>query len=130
MACSPNTPFTVLEAASPARPWRSLQSNWTRSSPNDPRARLLEGLEQRVDLLAGEVPTTVDVRELGIEYEVDLWHGQKTGLFLDQRENREAAARYAHGRALDCFCYNGGFALKIASRATSTLAFQSARASM
>jgi len=90
---------------------------------NDPRARLLEGLEQRVEPLSGDVPQTVIVRELGIEYEVDLWHGQKTGLFLDQRENRAAAALYTHGRVLDCFCYNGGFALKLAPQATSTIAF-------
>ena len=45
---------------------------------------------------------------------MDLWSGQKTGLFLDQRENREAAARYARGRLLDCFSYNGGFALRLA----------------
>jgi 23S rRNA (cytosine1962-C5)-methyltransferase len=90
---------------------------------NDPRARLLEGLEQRVELLSGQVPATVSVREAGLEYDVDLWHGQKTGLFLDQRENREAAALYAHGRVLDCFCYNGGFALKLAARASETIAF-------
>jgi 23S rRNA (cytosine1962-C5)-methyltransferase len=90
---------------------------------NDPRARVLEGLEQRVDVLAGDVPATVMVQELGIEYDVDLWRGQKTGLFLDQRENREAAARYAHGRLLDCFTYNGGFALKLGQKATSTTAF-------
>ena len=59
---------------------------------NDPRARLLEGLEQRVDVLAGEIPDAVKVTELGIEYRVDLRRGQKTGLFLDQRENRAAAA--------------------------------------
>jgi len=90
---------------------------------NDPRARLLEGLEQRVELLSGEVPATVSVRDAGLEYDVDLWHGQKTGLFLDQRENREAAALYAHGRVLDCFCYNGGFALALAARAGETIAF-------
>jgi 23S rRNA (cytosine1962-C5)-methyltransferase len=90
---------------------------------NDPRARLLEGLEQRVELLSGEVPPSVTVRESGVDYDVDLWHGQKTGLFLDQRENREAAALYAHGRVLDCFSYNGGFALKLAPKGTSTLAF-------
>jgi len=90
---------------------------------NDPRARVLEGLEQRVDVLWGDVPATVTVHELGVEYEVDLWRGQKTGLFLDQRENREAAARYAHGRALDCFTYNGGFALKLAPKTTSVTAF-------
>ncbi len=81
---------------------------------NDPRARLLEGLEQRVDVLAGDVPDTVTVVEGGIEYDVDLRHGQKTGLFLDQRENREAASLYARGRLLDCFSYHGGFALTLA----------------
>ena len=45
---------------------------------------------------------------------MDLWKGQKTGLFLDQRENRVAAAAYARGRALDCFSYNGGFAMRLA----------------
>jgi 23S rRNA (cytosine1962-C5)-methyltransferase len=81
---------------------------------NDPRVRTLEGLEQKVDVLHGTIPPAVMVREGPIEYEVDLWKGQKTGLFLDQRENREAAARYAHGRLLDCFSYNGGFALRLA----------------
>jgi 23S rRNA (cytosine1962-C5)-methyltransferase len=89
---------------------------------NDPRTRLLEGLEQRVEVLAGEVPDTVTVTEGRVVYEADLRHGQKTGLFLDQRENREAAARYARGRLLDCFCYNGGFALQLANRCTETIA--------
>lgn len=90
---------------------------------NDPKARVLDGLPQEVAVLQGEVPDTVTVQECGLEYEVDLRHGQKTGLFLDQRENREAAARYARGRVLDCFSYNGGFAMKMASRATETIAF-------
>ena len=81
---------------------------------NDPKVRVLEGLEQRVDVLAGDIPDTVSVREGPVEYGVDLRHGQKTGLFLDQRENREAAARYARGRLLDCFSYHGGFALRLA----------------
>ncbi len=81
---------------------------------NDPRVRLLEGLEQRVDVLHGEVPARIEVHEGPVEYEVDPRHGQKTGLFLDQRENRAAAAQYAHGRVLDCFSYNGGFALRLA----------------
>ena len=55
-------------------------------------------------------------------FRADLRHGQKTGLFLDQRENREAAARYARGRVLDCFSYNGGFALSLASKAAEVLA--------
>lgn len=83
---------------------------------NDPRVRVLEGLEQRVDVLYGDVPETVAVHEGGIEYEADPRRGQKTGLFLDQRENREAAALYAKGRALDCFSYDGGFGLRLASR--------------
>ena len=90
---------------------------------NDPKARALDGLPQTVEVLAGEVPDLVSVRELGIELEVDLRHGQKTGLFLDQRENREAAARYAQGRVLDCFSYNGGFALRLASVAQEIIAF-------
>lgn len=89
---------------------------------NDPRARLLEGLDQRVEVLAGEVPESVTVSESGIEYDVDLRHGQKTGLFLDQRENRTAAAIYARGRFLDCFSYNGGFALALGRRCQETIA--------
>jgi 23S rRNA (cytosine1962-C5)-methyltransferase len=87
---------------------------------NDPRVRVLEGLEQKVELLHGTIPDWLVVREGPIEYEVDLWKGQKTGLFLDQRENREAAARYASGRLLDCFSYNGGFALRLARQCDRT----------
>jgi 23S rRNA (cytosine1962-C5)-methyltransferase len=83
---------------------------------NDPKVRELEGLDRSVDVLHGAIPDTVVVREGPIEYEVDLRKGQKTGLFLDQRENREAAARYARGRLLDAFSYNGGFALRLASQ--------------
>jgi 23S rRNA (cytosine1962-C5)-methyltransferase len=83
---------------------------------NDPKVRALEGLPQSVDVLHGIIPDTVEVREGPVVYDVDLRKGQKTGLFLDQRENREAAARYAHGRLLDCFSYNGGFALRLAGR--------------
>ena len=86
---------------------------------NDPKVRRLEGLDQKVEILHGTVPETITVDEAGITYEVDPWRGQKTGLFLDQRENREAAARYAHGRVLDCFSYNGGFAMVLASRSES-----------
>ena len=89
---------------------------------NDPRVRLLEGLEQRVDSLFGTVPDTLTVREGAVEYAVDPWRGQKTGLFLDQRENRDAARRYAMGRALDAFSYNGGFAMAIAPRCERVVA--------
>jgi 23S rRNA (cytosine1962-C5)-methyltransferase len=87
---------------------------------NDPRVRLLEGLDQRVEVVHGDVPAHITAHEGPIEYQVDPWKGQKTGLFLDQRENREAAAAYTHGRLLDCFSYNGGFALRLARHATST----------
>jgi 23S rRNA (cytosine1962-C5)-methyltransferase len=90
---------------------------------NDPRARLLEGLEQEVRVVSGDVPERVVVSETGVEYDVDLRRGQKTGLFLDQRENRAAAAQYAHGRLLDCFSYNGGFALVLGRHCSETLAF-------
>lgn len=83
---------------------------------NDPRVRELEGLPRNVELLHGEVPEAVEVTEGTTRHRVDLRGGQKTGLFLDQRENRQAAARYARGRLLDCFSYGGGFALALAPR--------------
>ena len=89
---------------------------------NDPRVRLLEGLEQRVEVLHGTVPDAIEVREGAVVYRVDPHRGQKTGLFLDQRENRVAAALYAHGRLLDTFSYNGGFALALAPRCSEVLA--------
>ena len=81
---------------------------------NDPKVRALEGLEQKVEVLYGTIPDSVAVREGPVTYDVDLQRGQKTGLFLDQRENRAAAERYARGRLLDCFSYHGGFALRLA----------------
>jgi 23S rRNA (cytosine1962-C5)-methyltransferase len=90
---------------------------------NDPRTRALEGLEQKVEVLDGEVPETIAVTENGVHYDVDVRRGQKTGLFLDQRENRSAAALYARGRLLDCFTYHGGFALAMAARCEQVMAF-------
>jgi 23S rRNA (cytosine1962-C5)-methyltransferase len=81
---------------------------------NDVKVRALEGLGSSVEVLYGEVPPTITVHEGPVEYDVDPWKGQKTGLFLDQRENRAAAAMYARGRVLDCFSYHGGFALRLA----------------
>ena len=89
---------------------------------NDPKVRLLEGLDREVRLLHGEVPESIPVREGPVHYDVNVWTGQKTGLFLDQRENREAAARYAHGRLLDCFSYHGGFALRLAGQCDEVVA--------
>ncbi len=97
---------------------------------NDPRVRTLEGLETTVEVVHGEVPERVRVREGGVVYAADLRAGQKTGLFLDQRENHAAAARYTHGEALDAFTYNGGFALQMAARASSVLAIDSSAAAV
>lgn len=83
---------------------------------NDPKVRLLEGLEQRVSVVHGEIPDEIVAKENGISFVYDLAKGQKTGSFLDQRENHRAARRYASGRVLDCFSYQGGFALTIAER--------------
>ncbi|MFQ5791627.1 MAG: class I SAM-dependent rRNA methyltransferase [Acidobacteriota bacterium] len=81
---------------------------------NDQKVRALEGLALAKETLYGEVPRTVAVEDLGLIFQADLWEGQKTGLFLDQRENRHAAALYASGRALDVFAYDGGFSLHLA----------------
>ncbi len=83
---------------------------------NDPKVRLLEGLEQKISVLHGEVPPEIQVRENGILFAYDLAKGQKTGSFLDQRENHWAARRYASGAVLDCFGYQGGFGLTVADR--------------
>jgi 23S rRNA (cytosine1962-C5)-methyltransferase len=81
---------------------------------NDPRVRLLEGLDQRISVVHGDVPDEILAKENGITFLYDLRKGQKTGSFLDQRENHQAARRYASGEVLDCFSYQGGFALTVA----------------
>ncbi|MGH9396421.1 MAG: class I SAM-dependent rRNA methyltransferase [Terriglobia bacterium] len=91
---------------------------------NDVSVRALEGLPEIKGMLLGEEPEVVAV-ENGVKFRFDLLRGQKTGGFLDQRENRAVAREYAHGRALDCFCYSGGFALEIASKCGSVLAIDS-----
>ncbi len=96
---------------------------------NDPKVRQLEGLERKVGLLHGEVPALVEVDEDGLALQADLWKGQKTGLFLDQRENHALARLYGRGRGLDAFSYNGGFALQAARSCGSVIALdQSAEA--
>ena len=83
---------------------------------NDPKSRVNEGLEQKVSVLYGEVPAEITAAINGVRFHFDLHHGQKTGGFLDQRENQRAAARLARGEALDCFAYHGAFALTLAGR--------------
>lgn len=83
---------------------------------NDAAVRRRESLPLETAVLLGEIPAVVEVRMNGLTLHGDLLHGQKTGIYLDQRENYIAAARYAHGRALDCFTSSGGFALHIAPK--------------
>lgn len=85
---------------------------------NDAKVRQLENLPLISGVLyqAESAPdaTTLIINENGLEFEVDLLAGQKTGAFLDQRENRLVAGDYAHGRGLDCFSFHGSFALHLA----------------
>jgi 23S rRNA (cytosine1962-C5)-methyltransferase len=86
---------------------------------NDAAVRQKEQLPLTVSTLAGEVPERVWYRMHGLRFQADLVRGQKTGAYLDQRENYLAAESYARGRALDCFTATGGFALHLARRCES-----------
>jgi 23S rRNA (cytosine1962-C5)-methyltransferase len=93
----------------------------------DPRVRQLEDLLARSSaLLRGEKTSTVFAMN-GVQFHFDSLEGQKTGAFLDQRENYAAAAQYAHGEALDVFCYQGGFALHMAPRCSHATGVDSSR---
>ncbi len=81
---------------------------------NDVRVRSLEGLESRAGVLYGDAPEVFEIVQHEVRFRVAPLGGQKTGAFLDQRENHIAARTHAHGRALDCFTFNGAFALHIA----------------
>lgn len=81
---------------------------------NDVRVRQHEGLELMTGTLYGEATGEFEILQDGIRFMVSPLSGQKTGSFLDQRENRLAARKVAHGRALDCFTFNGAFALQLA----------------
>ncbi|MDB4887115.1 MAG: S-adenosylmethionine-dependent methyltransferase [Gemmatimonadetes bacterium] len=89
---------------------------------NDVSLRVKEGLGTDVELLAGAVPDEIEVEEHGVRYLAAPWKGQKTGAFLDQRENRALVGRIARGTALDCFSYHGSFALHLARGATAVTA--------
>ncbi len=92
---------------------------------NDASVRRLEGLPLETVVLAGEIPERVPIEMNGLKLDADLLHGQKTGVYLDQRENYLAAARYARGRVLDCFTSTGGFALHMAPNSQSVEALDS-----
>ncbi len=82
---------------------------------NDVPVRELEGLAQQTGLLYGTVPDRVELLENGVRFLVDVKEGQKTGYFLDQKENRAAIAPFVKGaRVLDCFTHTGAFALHAA----------------
>ena len=89
---------------------------------NDVRVRQFEGLESIARTLYGEAPAEFEILQHGIRFVVSPLSGQKTGSFLDQRENRIAARAIAHGRALDCFTFNGAFALNLADVCESVVA--------
>ena len=81
---------------------------------NDVRVRQHEGLDLVTGIVHGEAPSEFEIKQDGIRFLVAPLAGQKTGSFLDQRENRRAARSVAHGRALDCFTFAGAFALNLA----------------
>ena len=88
---------------------------------NESPLRLLENLPQKKSVLRGTPATTI-ITEHGVRYAVDVLKGQKTGFFLDQRENRFLVRRYCrNAHVLDCFCNDGGFALNAASAGSSSV---------
>jgi len=93
----------------------------------DPRVRELETLPPRASRLLQGAKTSTIFTMNGIQFLYEAFEGQKTGAFLDQRENYAAAAHYAHGEALDVFCYQGGFALHLAPRCSHITGVDSSR---
>ncbi len=92
---------------------------------NDVPLRSKEGLDRNTEILSGEVPREIVVEEYGVRFIAAPWTGQKTGAYLDQRENRRRVGELARGRALDCFSYHGSFALHLARNADEVLAIDS-----
>jgi 23S rRNA (cytosine1962-C5)-methyltransferase len=92
---------------------------------NDAALRSKEGLARETVTLYGEVPHEIEVDEYEIRYMAAPFTGQKTGAFLDQRENRHLAGQVSKGIALDCFSYHGSFALHLAARADRVIALDS-----
>lgn len=97
---------------------------------NDAAVRTREGLDRSVEVVSGSVPEEIEVREGSIRYVAAPHTGQKTGGFLDQRENRLRVGRMARGRALDCFSYHGSFALHLARGAESVVSIDSSAAAL
>lgn len=97
---------------------------------NDVPVRSRESLPLEKSVLSGDIPDRARISMNGLAFEADLLHGQKTGIYLDQRENYVAAARYARGRALDGFTSTGGFALHLARECESMLAVDSSESAL
>jgi 23S rRNA (cytosine1962-C5)-methyltransferase len=97
---------------------------------NDVALRSKEQLPVGVELLRGDIPDEIEVNEHGVRFIAAPRHGQKTGAFLDQRENRVFIGERAHGKALDCFSYHGSFALHLARRAESVVALDISAAAL
>ena len=92
---------------------------------NDVAVRERESLPLEKLVLKGEVSGQVPIHMNGLVFHADLLEGQKTGVYLDQRENYIAAAKYSHARALDCFTSSGGFAMHVAGRCEQVTAVDS-----
>ncbi len=97
---------------------------------HDAEVRLLEELPLLVQTVYGDLPPQVAVQEGPVKLGVDVKTGQKTGLFLDQRENRLAAAALSRGEVLDAFAYQGGFAMHLAPRAQRVTLIESSEAAL
>ena len=97
---------------------------------NDAPVRRLESLPLETRTLLGETPDRVEVRMNGVRFSADLVRGQKTGVYLDQRENYVAAGRHARGHALDCFTSTGGFALHMSRACDHVLAIDSSASAL
>ena len=97
---------------------------------NDVSLRQKEGLPMESGLLFGAVPRVIEVREGDVRYEAAPWDGQKTGAFLDQRENRLLVGSVARGRGLDCFSYHGSFALHMARGCSHVTALDTSAAAL
>ncbi len=97
---------------------------------NDVAVRKREALPLQTGVLKGSVPEMAAIKMNDLTLHADLLHGQKTGIFLDQRENYVAAAKYARGRALDCFTSTGGFALHLAAKCDSVEAVDSSETAL
>lgn len=97
---------------------------------NDAAVRAKEDLPLHKEIVHGEAPGLVEIEMNGLRLHADLLEGQKTGIYLDQRENYVAAVRYAHGFALDVFTSTGGFALHLASKCERVEAVDSSESAL